>query len=294
MRCGFIAAHTNVGLSTRELCSLLNVARSSYYQWHCQATRRELTSAEESRLLIQIRKIFYDSQQTYGSPRIWRQLLRDGIACSRRQVARIMRKNGLISVHFKRKRRFVVTTDSRATSAPAPNLLKQDFGTTAPNQKWVGDVTYIYTGEGWAYLANVIDLFSRKIVGYAIGARNNAQLTCAAFKMAVLRRQQPRQLIYHSDRGSNYACSEFKELLLANKIRPSMSRRGNCYDNAVAESFFHTIKVELIARTTYKSRLAVLSGVTDWIEHFYNTQRMHSAIGYCSPVEFERIHADST
>ena len=284
----------NAGLSTRELCDLLNVSWSSYYHWHGQAARRGLSAAEESKLLIKIKQIFYDSQQTYGSPRVWRQLLKDGVACSRRQVARIMRNNGLISVHFKRKRKFVTTTDSGATSAPAPNLLKQDFGTTAPNQKWVGDVTYVRTAAGWAYLANVMDLFSRKIVGYAIGARNNAQLTCAAFKMAVLRRQQPSQLIYHSDRGSNYACSEFKELLRANRIRPSMSRRGNCYDNAVAESFFHTFKVELIAREDYKTRFAAWSSITHWIEHFYNTQRMHSAIGYCSPVEFERVHADST
>ena len=293
MRCGFITAHVNLGLSTHELCDLLQVSRSSYYQWHGQAAKRELTATQESRLLIKIKTIFYDSQQTYGSPRVWRQLLRDGVACSRRLVARIMRQNGLISVHFKKKRRFVTTTDSSTTTAPAPNLLKQDFETTGPNEKWVGDVTYIRTAEGWAYLANVIDLFSRKIVGYAIGARNNAQLTCAAFKMAVLRRQQPGQLIYHSDRGSNYACSEFKALLLANKIRPSMSRRGNCYDNAVAESFFHTINVELISRTAYKSRLAAWSSIAHWIEHFYNTQRMHSTIGYCSPIEFEQAHADS-
>ena len=289
-----MSEHIAVGLNVMELCNLVNVARSSYYHWQLQSEKRYFSAKEESELLIKIRKVFYDSKQTYGSPRVWRQLLRDGVSCSRRQVATLMRKNRLISVHFKRKRKFVVTTDSSKTKVPAPNLLKQNFSATAPNQKWVGDVTYIRTGEGWLYLANVMDLFSRKIVGYALGKRNDAMLTCAAFKMAVFRRQKPEQLIYHSDRGSNYACLKFSELLAENNITPSMSRRGNCYDNAVAESFFHTIKVELISRMEYKVHLSALASITDWIENFYNTIRMHSAIGYCSPVEFELIHAGAT
>ena len=282
--------HLSVGLSVMELCKLVNVKRSSYYFWCSNAEKRILSAKQEAELLIKIRKVFLDSKKTYGSPRVWRQLLRDGVSCSKDQVAKIMRKNSLISVHFKRKRRFTTTTDSTKTLKPAPNLLKQNFSCSAPNQKWVGDVTQFITGEGWLYFATMIDLFSRKVIGYALGARNNAQLACAAFKMALLRREQATQLIYHSDRGSIYDSNDFKSLLAHNNITPSMSRKGNCYDNAVAESFFHTVKVELINRMEYKTKISALASITNWIEDFYNTKRMHSAIEYCSPVEFELIH----
>ncbi len=205
-----------------------------------------------------------------------------------------MRKNGLISVHFKRKRKFVVTTNSAGTKVPAPNLLQQNFTAKSPNQKWVGDVTFIRSDEGWVYLATVIDLFSRKVVGHAVSNRNDATLAVTAFKMALLRRQQPRELVYHSDRGSIYASHDFKSLLTDNNIQPSMSRSGNCYDNAVAESFFHTLKVELVDRNRYKLRISAAVSIRQWIENFYNTKRMHSAIGYCSPNEFEQINSNST
>ena len=252
--------------------------------------QRELSAKEEKALFYKIRQVFIESRKAYGVPRVWRRLVRDGVSCSRRQVGKIMGKNQLISVHC-RKRLFVVTTDSTKTKAPADNLLQRNFKAKSANEKWVGDVTFVRTGEGWLYLANVIDLFSRKVVGYALGTRNNAELACGAFKMAVARRKEPKHLIYHSDRGSVYASNDFKSLLAKNEITPSMSRKGNCWDNAVAESFFHTLKVELIFQTTFRLKISALSSITDWIENFYNPKRMHSSIGYCSPDEFEEIHS---
>lgn len=253
----------------KRLCRLVNVSRSSYYHWSSELEQKILSVEAEKELYLKINQIFIGSQKTYGAPRVWRQLLRNGISCSLRQVGKIMRKNQLISVHTKRKKKFIVTTDSSKNKAPAENLLARDFSAKVINEKWVGDVTFIWTPEGWLYLAIILDLFSRKVVGYALGRNNDAKLACASFKMAIARRKQPRQLIYHSDRGSVYASKDFKDLLMENEITPSMSRKGNCWDNAVAESFFNTLKVE----------------------EFYNATRMHSSLGYCSPVEFEQIHA---
>jgi len=202
-----------------------------------------------------------------------------------------MRKNKLISVYVRKKKKFVSTTDSSKTKAPAENILNRDFSAKAPNEKWVGDVTYIYTPEGWLYFANVIDLFSRKVVGYALSRNNDADLACSAFKMAIARRKQPKHLVCHSDRGSVYVSNDFKSLLAKNEITPSMSRKGNCWDNAVAESFFDTLKVELIYQKNFNLMMSYGSAIIDWIENFYNAKRMHSSIGYCSPDEFELIHA---
>jgi putative transposase len=291
VRCGFVAEHQGYELSIKQLCDLVNIPKSSYYHWSSGLEQRTLSAEAEQELFFKIKKIFIESQRTYGVPRVWRKLLRSGVACSRQEVAEIMHKNKLISVHCRVKKKFVVTTDSSGTHLPADNLLDRKFAASKANEKWVGDVTYIRTSEGWVYLANVIDLFSRKVVGYAIGDRNDARLACAAFKMAVARRQQPRQLMYHSDRGSVYASKDFKDLLAKNEITPSMSRKGNCWDNAVAESFFHTLKVELIFQKEFRLKLSAVSSISDWIENFYNTERMHSSIGYCSPVEFELIQA---
>lgn len=290
MKCGFVAEHQGVELSVSRLCRLVDIPRSTYYHWCSTFEQRELSVKQEHELFVQIKKIFIASRKSYGVPRVWRGMLRVGIACSRREVGRIMLKNKLISTHCRVKKKFVVTTDSSKTKAPAKNILDRDFSAKAPNEKWVGDVTFIRTAEGWVYLANVIDLFSRKVVGYALGAYNDAKLACAAFKMAVARRQQPKQLVYHSDRGSVYVSNDFKALLNENEITPSMSRKANCWDNAVAESFFHTLKVELIYQNEYKYRLSALSSIMDWIENFYNPIRMHSYLGYCSPDEFEKIH----
>ena len=290
MRCGFVAEHQGVELSTSRLCELVEISRSSYYHWCSTFEQRELSVEQERELFVEINKIFIESRRSYGVPRVWRSLIRQGIACSRREVGRIMRKNRLISTHCRRKRKFVVTTDSSKTQTPAQNILNRDFSAKEPNQKWVGDITYIRTAQGWLYLASVIDLFSRKIVGYALSAYNDAALACAAFTMAVVRRRKPTHLVYHSDRGSVYASKDFKDLLSKNNITPSMSRKANCWDNSVAESFFHTLKVELIYQNEYKYRTAALASITQWIETFYNPKRMHSYLDYYSPDEFEMIH----
>ena len=285
-----MAEHSGIDLSIPKLCSLVKVSKSSYYHWCSAMEQRELSAKAEKELFYKIKQIFIESKKSYGVPRVWRELLRNGVSCSRRQVGRIMRKNKLISVHCRRCR-FISTTDSSRTRAPSENLLNRNFKAKAINEKWVGDITYIRTGEGWVYLATVIDLFSRKVVGYALSDKIDANLACTAFKRAVVRRQSPRHLIYHSDRGSVYASQDFKSLLASNEIKPSMSRKGNCWDNAVAESFFHTLKVELIYQTKFNLKISAVFSINDWIDNFYNPKRMHSSIGYCSPDEFELIHA---
>lgn len=194
-------------------------------------------------------------------------------------------------MHCRQKRKGIQTTDSSGNHPIAENVLNRNFGADVPNLKWVGDMTYILTGEGWLYLATVIDLYSRKIVGYAMGSHIDAKLACAAFRMALMRRPQARELIYHSDRGSVYGSAVFRELLEQHRITPSMSRKGNCYDNAVAESFFHTLKVELIHQAEYKFKIAAIHSISEWIENFYNTQRTHSTLGYRSPAEFESLNS---
>jgi transposase InsO family protein len=293
VRCGFVAEHRGIDLNIEKLCQLVGVSKSSYYHWCSALEQRKLSAKEERNLFLRINKAFIKSRKSYGVPRVWRQLLREGVSCSRRQVGYIMRKNKLISVHCRRKRKFVITTNSSGTHAPAANLLNRKFFAKEPNEKWVGDVTFIRTDEGWLYLATIIDLFSRRVVGYALGEHNDAELACAAFKMAIARRGQPKHLIYHSDRGSVYASKAYKQLLAKNNTTASMSRKGDCWDNAVAESFFHTLKVELVYEQEYKLKISALSSIIDWIENVYNTERMHSSIGYCSPAEFELIHAGS-
>ena len=290
MRCGLVAELSGGVLTVNQLRKLLKVSKSSYYHWNAQANKRKLDVKAESELSIQVKRVFLESRQTYGVPRVWRKLLRIGVSCSRRQVSQIMRKNKLVSIYNRKKNKFVATTDSSKTRVPAANLLKRNFTASAVNQKWVGDVTYILTAEGWLYLAVVLDLFSRKAVGYALGARNNAELACKAFQMAIVRRQLPKYLIYHSDRGSVYASDDFKALLVKNKITPSMSRKGDCWDNAVAESFFQSLKMEEVHRKKYNLKISALASITDWIENFYNSERMHSTIDYCTPNEFELIH----
>ena len=273
------------------VCSLFGVQRSSYYAWKSKISERKLTKAAEAKLGDIIREIFTKSRKSYGARRVHDQLVRKGLTeYSVKQVRRIMRKLGLFSVHCRRKRRRISTTDSAGNKAIAENILNRDFKASAPNQKWVGDITYIWTKEGWLYLGTVLDLYSRKIVGYAMGDRINAELACKAFKMAVLRRREPKELTYHSDRGSVYGSGDFRELLVENRIVPSMSRKGDCYDNAVAESFFHTLKVELIFQNEYKLKISAIFSISEWIEKFYNTERTHSTLGYRSPVEFEALN----
>lgn len=273
-----------------RLCALFEIQRSSYYAWKLRQPERKEKRAQITKVGIIIEQIFTKSRKSYGAIRVHDQLEKRGIReYSVKQVRRIMRQKGLFSVHCRRKRKTICTTDSRGNKSIAENLLNRNFAATSPNQKWVGDITYIWTEERWLYLATVMDLYSRKIVGYAMGSHITAELACRAFKMALMRRPQASELTYHSDRGSVYGSLEFRELLIGNGITPSMSRRGNCYDNAVAESFFHTIKVELIFQNEYKLKVSAIFSISEWIENFYNTERTHSTLGYRSPVEFEAI-----
>lgn len=269
------------------MCEILEVSRSGYYAWK---ERAESTRARNNRaLVVEIRAAFERSQQTYGSPRIHRDLKKRGIYCNEKRVERLMRQERLISVHHAKFR--PQTTDSAHDLPIADDLLHQNFSAATPNQKWVGDITYIPTAEGWLYLAVIIDLFSRRVVGWATAASLHAELACAALRMAALRRGYPADVVYHSDRGIQYASSEFRAALSELKATPSMSRKGNAYDNAVAESFYHSLKVERVHRVRYQTRIEARRSVADYIERFYNSDRLHSSIGYCSPVEFELIQA---
>ena len=275
-----------------EICELFEVPRSSYYARRSKLSERLVSGQEREKLAVIIAEIFVQSRKSYGAVRVHDQLVKRGITnYSVKQIRRIMREKALFSVHCRRKRKVISTTDSRGNNSIADNLLQRNFSATAVNQKWVGDITYIWTDERWLYLATVMDLFSRKIVGYAMGDHIDARLACKAFKMALMRRPQAKELTYHSDRGSVYGSLDFRELLIANDITPSMSRKGDCYDNAVAESFFHTIKVELIYQNEYRLKISAIFSVCDWIDNFYNTERTHSTLGYRSPVDFEVLNS---
>ena len=265
------------------MCDILEICRSGYYAWE---ERRESARTRRNRaLMTDIRVVFNKSRQTYGSPRVYRALRNEGIGCNKKRVARLMRQEGLISVH---RNRFRPQTTNSAHGFPvADNLLQRDFTASKPNEKWVGDITYIPTSEGWLYLAVILDLFSRRVVGWATGDSLRAELVCRALTMAALRRGNPVNVVYHSDRGIQYASAEFRDALTMLRATPSMSRKGNAYDNAVAESFYHSLKVECVHRFCYQTRHEAQRSIADYIERFYNFDRLHSSIGYRSPVEFE-------
>lgn len=265
------------------LCDMLQVSRSGYYAWcHRPASERQQRRAE---LLEQIRQVHQDSHQTYGSPRIAAQLQEQQVAVCRNTVARYMKQEQL---QASSPRRFVPrTTDSGHGHPVAPNRLDRDFEASAPNQKWVCDLTYLWTEQGWLYLSVVIDLFSRKVVGWSMSDDLKAEGAAAALEMAIGRRKPRAGLLHHSDRGVQYACGLYRELLVEHGVECSMSRPGNCYDNAVAESFFGTLKTELVHREHYRTRDEARSSVFQWIECWYNRRRRHSSLGYLSPEAFE-------
>ncbi len=267
------------------LCRALQVAKSGYYAW-CK--RQPSVGKREDETLIQrIRHHFEASRQTYGSPRILQELQAEGIACGKHRVARLMRAAGLSALQ---PRRFQVTTDSRHALPVAQNLLNQDFTASKADERWAADITYVWTGEGWLYLAVVLDLFSRRIVGWSMQASLQKQLVLEALTMALKLRRPGPGLLHHSDRGSQYASAEFQEALCASGMVCSMSRRGNCWDNAVVESFFGTLKNELVYRCRFATRQQARQEVFEYIEVWYNRCRRHSALGYLSPAEFEQLH----
>jgi putative transposase len=269
----------------RALCAALEVAPSGYYDWCRRQTRPGPRALANAQLLQQIVQIHQASRQTYGSPRVQQELRQTGHAHGRTRIARLMRQQGLCG---RRKGRFQVrTTDSRHDQPIAPNRLAELPAPTAPNQIWVADITYVRTDEGWLYLAGIMDRYSRRIVGWAMDQNLNTSLVLAAWHMAQTQRQPPPKLVFHSDRGCQYASVDFRHALARHQVLPSMSRKGNCYDNAAMESFWSTLKQELLYRRCFKSRAAAGQAIFDFIETFYNRQRRHSSLNYLCPVDFE-------
>jgi transposase InsO family protein len=271
-----------------KLCQTLAVSPSGYYDWQRRQTQPGPRAQADESLLRELRELHAQSRQTYGSPRLQVLLRRQGRLHGRNRIARLLRLAGL---HGRSRRRYrPQTTDSGQALPIAPNRLAQTAPATAPNQVWVADVTYIPTGEGWLYLAGVLDLYSRQLVGWAMSPRNDTALVLAAWHMAIQHRQPPARLLFHSDRGSQYASGPFRQALQQAGVVPSMSRAGNCYDNATMESFWSTLKWELVYRTTFATRQQAQAELFDYIEVFYNRQRLHSALNYLCPVDFELLN----
>lgn len=266
-----------------KMSEMFKVSRSGYYQFiYADPSSR---SKEDDRLLELIKIIYKASRATYGSPRVHAELRARGETCSRKRVARLMKKAG---IEAKMKKRYKVTTKANPKAKAAPNLLNQDFTAEAPNQRWVADFTYVGTGEGWLYVAIVLDLFSRKIVGLAMEERMTADLVIKALEQAILHRQPEAGLIHHSDRGSQYTSQDFQSLLMLYGAIASMSGTGNCYDNATAESYFHTMKTEHVYFEYYQTREKAKVSIFEYTWIFYNKIRRHSSLGYLSPEAFEQ------
>ncbi len=285
MRFGFIQTEKAL-YPVRLLCRILDVSATGFYAW-CRRGP-SLRAQEDAALKVKIRAVHAASDKRYGSPRIHAELKADDHRVGRKRVARLMREEGL---EGQRKRRFRVTTDSRHSLPVAANALNRDFSVSAPNKVWVTDITYIWTREGWMYLAAILDLFSRRVVGWSMDSYIDRTLALDALVMALKTRRPEPGLVHHSDRGVQYACTAYQGQLRELGIICSMSRKGDCWDNAVAESFFSTIKAELIHRTDYVSRSQARASVFEYIEAFYNPRRRHSALGYLSPVEHENAAA---
>lgn len=269
----------------RRLCRLLEVSPSGYYQWRRRKQPGPRALANQQ-LLAQVRKAFAQSRQTYGSPRITRLLQRSAVACSENRIARLMHIHGLKA---RSKRPFRPrTTDSRHWYRTAPNRLKT-LSVTRINQAWVADITYIQAGSRWVYLAAVMDLFSRRIVGWSLGYSLHTTLVKEALQQALADRCPAAGLLHHSDRGFQYASNAFQTLLATYQIIPSMSHRGYCYDNATMESFWSTLKSELVYHCTFTDLPQAARAINDYIENFYNPKRLHSALDFNSPVDFEQL-----
>ncbi len=283
----FIEKHRS-SFAVEKMCRALKVSKSGYYAWRDKPKSMRVLANEK--LDHHIRTIYEQNKGRCGSPRITEALNEKGITCSEKRVADRMRKNG---IKAKTKKCFKVTTNSKHNHPIAPNLLNQDFTAYNPNQIWVSDITYIWTREGWLYLAVILDLFSRRIVGWAMSNRLGQKLVLNAFQQALWRRRPGKGIIFHSDQGVQYACTAFRNLLKEYKFIQSMSGKGNCYDNAVAESFFHTLKTELVYFETYHTRKEARNSIFEYIEMYYNRIRLHSTLGYCSPVQFEQRWSDT-
>ena len=282
MRFAFIAKHRGIWPAD-WLCEALGVSRGGFYAWLTRPPSRR--SRGDEALAAKVRASFLASDRTYGARRVWHDLLADGIACGLHRIERLMRSQAL-RARPKRRRGPSDTGDRSMGTAPA-NVLDRRFEAPAPNRKWVADFTYVWTAEGWLYVAAVVDLFSRRVVGWSMSAAMTAQLVTDALVMAIWRRGKPDALLHHSDRGSQYTSEQFQRLMADHGIICSMSRSGNVWDNAAMESFFSSLKTERTARKTYRTRDQAKADVFDYIERFYNPKRRHSTLGYVSPMEFE-------
>ncbi len=270
--------HFPVGL----MCRLLSVSRSGYYGWK----RRPPSARDQARQMLkaEIKRVFEDGKGRPGAPRVARRLRDEGKAAGRHRVARIMRDNGW---RARAARKYKATTNSRHSLPVAPNLLEQNFTADAPNQKWVSDITYIWTDEGWLYLAVVLELYSRRVIGWAINERMAATLVCDALIMALWHRKMPKGVIVHSDRGSQYCPSAYQKLFSNHQLICSTGKKGDCYDNAAMESWNHSFKVEAVHGERFKTRSDTKYQVFEYIGVYYNRKRLHSKLGYLSPAAFE-------
>ena len=283
MKYGFIERQRSVW-PVRSLCRLLKVSHGGFYTWAGRAASHRALANE--RLLGLIRQSFAQSDLTYGSPRVWRDLLAWGEAVGENRVARLMHRAQLQA--RPKRRRLPLDHGVRSAQCIATNVLDRQFAAPAPNRTWAADFTYLWTTEGWLYVAVVIDLYSRKVIGWSMSASMTSALVIDALTMALWRRGRPSALLHHSDQGSQYASADFQRLLSAEGIVCSMSRKGDCWDNAAIESFFSSLKTERTRRKNYLTRDQARADVFDYIERFYNPTRRHSTLGYLSPVEFER------
>ena len=283
MRYRFIQAHRNE-FRVWLMCRVLGVSRGGFYLWLKRPESQR--SVENGRLVEAIRAIHRESRGVYGSPRVHARLRAQSGRYGRNRIARLMRE---MQIQGKRRRKFRVTTDSDHTLPISGNILDRKFTIGMPNKAWVADITYIATKEGWLYLAGVMDLYSRRIVGWAMGSRISRHLVERALWMAICNRGPKPGLLHHSDRGCQYASHDYRKLLERRGIVCSMSRKGNCWDNAVMESFFGTLKTELVYHRKYETREEARSDIFDYIEVFYNRKRLHSALGYRSPADFEKM-----
>ena len=281
MKYSFIAQHQQK-YAVKTMCRVLEVSVSGYYAWchRCPSTHSKV----DGHLSQQIEQVYQTHRQVYGSPRIHAALKTHGVKCGRKRIARLMRQAGLSA---KARRHRTTTTDSSHAFPVAPNVLGQDFEADAPNTKWVADITGVWTAEGWLYLAAILDIYSRFIVGWAMSARRDATLVEDALRMALKRRHPHAGLLHHSDRGSQYTSADYQEQLAQAGIAVSMSRKGNCYDNAMMESFFGTLKAECVERQVYQTRREARQSIFEYIETFYNRQRLHSSLGYVILLAYE-------
>ena len=269
------------------ICRMLKFSPKSYHAW--RSRKPSVRQRENQTLRVQVREAFERGRGTYGSPRVHADLTASGIKVGLNRVAKLMREMGLCVLPRRGFR--VQTTERDPLHEVAPNVLARDFTATAPNQKWVGDVTFVETGEGWLYLATMIDLFNREIVGWAMGSTNDQVLTRQCLDMALDGCASTKELLHHTDRGSTYTAGDYRDALNDRGITCSMSRRGNCWDNAVAESCFATIKKDLVHRRTFATRAEATTAIFEYVEHFYNRVRRHSSLDYMTPIEYREYNA---